>query len=144
LYNFRLWPLVCRLESANYKKILLSTFSFQDIILNVSVRSPLILHLFSVVSPKMWSLSKYFLLFIPSTHFVALFWTLSSTSSFLRKCGFQLCAQYSKWGLMNDLEITRKLSLSSPWQALFTIHKIDNALLAALLHCILDLKSEVV
>ena len=44
------------------KKVLLSTFSFPDRILNVSMRSPLILRLFNVVSPKMCSLSKYFCL----------------------------------------------------------------------------------
>jgi len=50
LYNFRLWPLVCRLESANWKKVSLSTLSFPDKILKVSIRSPLILRLFSVVT----------------------------------------------------------------------------------------------
>jgi len=90
LYNFRLWPLVCRLESANWKKVSLSTFSFPDKILKVSIRSPLILRLFNVVSPKIYSRSGYFLPFIAFTHFLALFWTFSSTSSSLRKCGFDL------------------------------------------------------
>jgi len=103
LYSFRLCPLVCWLDSVSWKKVSLSTFSFPDRILYVSMRSPLILRLFSVVSPKMCSLSRYFLPFIPFTQFVALFCTFSSTSSSLEKCGFQLCTQYSRWGLMNVL-----------------------------------------
>ena len=123
------------------KKLIWSTASLAVIILNVSIKSPLILLSSSIVHPSYTNRSSFGSWQESMYHPRCCTFTKHSVSFF--KWGDHAWTQYSIRGRIYNLYMSRKSSLSSLVKFLLTIPITDLALAADWAHCVLDFKSSV-